>query len=154
MIDATPPEVVSADDGIELPDFSNAGDNIDRHFSVPWYGFFDRIDKFLHAFRAAPQQVQQADLAKFLQKLIAAKAQEGVQVWCPSPYNHLMRYTGTGWSFAPGDSGSGYRVTFASPPTADGWHLCDGSVNLTFLKADGSLGTQTLPNTAGLYFRR
>ena len=36
----------------------------------------------------------------------------------------------------------------AVAPTANGWHVCDGSF-VNYLKSDGTLGGATLPNTAG-----
>lgn len=120
-------------------------------FARPWYRFFNDIKNFLTALRNAPQQVQQADLSKFTAKL--GREQVGVQVWVPSPYNHLLRWDGTEWQFAPGDGGSGFTSAFFSAPTADGWQLCDGST-VTLLRGDGSVADQALPTTAGLYFRR
>ena len=35
----------------------------------------------------------------------------------------------------------------ATAPTANGWHVCDGSF-VNYLKSDGTLGGATLPNTA------
>lgn len=156
MIDARVPSIPSYDDDIE-DQRDTAGGLIEvlaKRFAIVWYTFFDQTRNFLLALRNGPKQVQQSDLAALLAKMIQGKTQSGVQVWVPAPFNHQMRFTGTTWAFAPGDAGGGYRATFASPPSGDGWHLCDGTADVTYLLADGSLGTETLPNTAGLYFRR
>lgn len=145
MIDATAPVTLNSDDYLEA-----SGDAIP---SVPWFQFWDELRLFLVALRNAPKQVQQADLAVYLAKLIKTKTQSGVQVWVPAPYQHLLRFTGTAWSFAPGDNGSGYTQAFLTAPTADGWQLCNGGT-FSYLKADGTIANQVLPNTVGLYFRR
>lgn len=41
-------------------------------------------------------------------------------------YGHLMRWSGTVWEFAPGDSGNGYIKDCLVPPQQEGWALCDG----------------------------
>lgn len=64
-------------------------------------------------------------------------------------YAHVLRWTGTAWQWGPGENGSGMLVPFAVAPTGSGWHLCDGTAGVSYLKADGTLGTVTLPNTAG-----
>lgn len=60
-------------------------------------------------------------------------------------FNHVLQWTGTAWTWGPGDIGSGYIDAFLSAPTAAGWHLCDGST-VNRLNADGSVSTVTLPN--------
>jgi hypothetical protein len=60
-------------------------------------------------------------------------------------YNHKLIWSGTAWKFEAGDSGSAYIQAFFRDPGA-GWHLCDGTVALAYLKGDGTLGTVTLPN--------
>jgi len=66
-------------------------------------------------------------------------------------YLHRLRWTGSAWTWAPGEAGSGYSVPFVNAPGA-GWHVCDGSQQLV-LNADGSIAYQALPNVAGSYFR-
>jgi len=156
MIDATPPVTPNYDDDLEnRKDLSGGTVEVEPTVpSVTWYQFWHKLQIFCAAMRNAPKQVEQADLTDLLVRLIQGRFQSGIQVWVLAPFNHMMRFDGTKWTFAPGDGGGGYRVTFASPPSGDGWHLCDGTANVTFLKADGTLGTETLPNTAGLYFRR
>ena len=63
-------------------------------------------------------------------------------------YAHVLRWTGSAFTWGPGEEGSGMLVPFAAAPTGTGWHLCDGSAGVTYLKADGTTGTVTLPNTA------
>lgn len=62
-------------------------------------------------------------------------------------YAHLLRWSGTTWSFAPGDGGSGMLALFEVDP-GTGWHLYDGST-VNYLKADGTTGSVTLPDLAG-----
>lgn len=63
---------------------------------------------------------------------------------------HLYQWTGSGWSWGPGELGSQYCVIFpAITPSASEWHLCDGSAGVTYYKSDGTTGTVTLPNYAG-----
>ena len=62
-------------------------------------------------------------------------------------YNHTLQWTGAGWQWGPGDGGSGMFAPFAVAPTGNGWHACNGA-SVNYLKADGTLGSVTLPNTA------
>jgi hypothetical protein len=62
-----------------------------------------------------------------------------------SDYAHILRWTGSGWTWGPGDPGSGYIAPFLSAPTQTGWHLCDGST-VNKLNADGTLTSVVLPN--------
>lgn len=64
-------------------------------------------------------------------------------------YAHVLKWSGTAWGWGPGESGSGYFQDFAVAPTGTGWHACDGSAGVAYLKADGTTGTVTLPNTTG-----
>ncbi len=102
--------------------------------------------------RNAPKAVEQADIAKLAIKLAGAK-KTGLQIWVPAPYNHLLRWNGTAFEFAPGDSGSGYAVEFVITPNAPGWAACDGSTT-TYLLPTGEIAEQVLPTGADVYFRR
>ncbi|MDE2099617.1 MAG: hypothetical protein KGL39_20360 [Patescibacteria group bacterium] len=62
-------------------------------------------------------------------------------------YAHVLKWGGAAWGWGPGELGSGYLQDFAAAPTGNGWHLCDGTAGVSYLKADGTLGTATLPNT-------
>lgn len=63
-------------------------------------------------------------------------------------YNHVLRWANPAWGWGPGDDGSGKLVPFAvAPTTGTGWHLADGAT-VNYLKADGTTGSVTLPNTA------
>lgn len=146
MIDATPPVTLNSDDYLEA-----SGDAIP---SVPWFQFWDELRLFLVALRNAPKQVQQADLAVYLAKLIKTKTQPGVQVWVPGNFQHLMRFDGSAWQFAPGDQGSGYYVDgFSDPPAPLGWAPANGAT-VSYLRSDGSVGTRVLSTTANRWFRR
>jgi len=69
-------------------------------------------------------------------------------------YGHLLTWTGTAWTWAPGDPGSGWTAAFPiAPPTQNGWHLCDGSV-VKRLNKDGTTTNVTLPTIASTYFRQ
>ena len=89
-------------------------------------------------------QATQANLAALAATLGASNA--GLLVWV-TDYNHVLTWTGTGYAWGPGDNGSNYFVGMATAPTANGWHVCDGSF-VNYLKSDGTLGGATLPNTA------
>jgi len=69
-------------------------------------------------------------------------------------YGHLLRWDGKMWGWGPGDAQSGYSVAFVNAPKDPLWHLCDGSTNVPYLRADGGLSYATLPSTAGSYFRQ
>lgn len=152
MLNATAPNIPNQDVVFEAPSPNNPKPEM-KIDPIRWYQFLNTVEEFLITLRNFPPRVEQADLAALLRKLIKAQFQPGVQVFVPV-YNHMMRFTGSGWSFAPGDIGSDFVVTFLSPPTADGWQVCDGTVGVTYLLSDGTIGTRTVPNTATLYFRR
>ncbi len=61
-------------------------------------------------------------------------------------YSHRLRFSGTVWNWAPGESGSGMLELFEVDPTGNGWHLYDGTANVPYLKADGTTATITLPD--------
>lgn len=63
-------------------------------------------------------------------------------------YGHLLIWSGAAWTWGPGDAGSGMLQLFEVDPTGAGWHLYDGST-VNYLKADGTLGSITLPNISG-----
>lgn len=63
-------------------------------------------------------------------------------------YEHVLAWSGSAWTWGAGESGSGYFSDFAVAPNGSGWHACDGSSGIKYLKADGTTGTVTLPNTA------
>lgn len=61
-------------------------------------------------------------------------------------YSHVLKWNTSAWNWAPGEPGSGMMVEFEVDPTGPGWHLYDGTVGVVYLKADGTTGTQTLPD--------
>lgn len=70
-----------------------------------------------------------------------------------SDYAHTLRWTGSGWEWGPGDSGSGYLAPFLAAPAQAGWKLCDGST-VKQLNGDGSLSDVTLPDyTTAAYLK-
>lgn len=69
-----------------------------------------------------------------------------------SDYDHLMRWTGATWEFAPGDGGSGYFMDFALvPASVVGWALCNGVQTSYLAVVGGNLGGVlfTPPNLVG-----
>ena len=64
-------------------------------------------------------------------------------------YDHILYWTGTGWSFRNGDRSDYTQLFNDAPNPSIGWHLCDGSVGVSYLKSDGTLGTKTLPDLVG-----
>lgn len=115
-----------------------------------WLDFQMWLKKRLIQLADGPQQVTQGQIS--IMGLTANDA--GKIVWV-TDYNHLLRWSGSAWAFAPGDIGSNYYVDgFAAAPNSVGWHLADGTVNVPYLKSDGTLGNQTLSSTANRWFRR
>ena len=53
-----------------------------------------------------------------------------------------------GWDFESGDGGSNFKQDFFAAP-GTGWHLCDGTAGVSYLKSDGTLGSLNLPNLSG-----
>lgn len=150
MVNVPVPAVPYSNVNIEQAE-AGIAPKIAKIFSQIWYKFFDAVMKFLEAVQASPQQITQAQLAFFAESL--GQQQAGVVVWVTAPYQHLLVWTGVGWDFAPGDAQSGFTVSFLSLPSSSGWAQCAGQT-VAFLKADGTLGSQVLPNTANLYFRQ
>jgi hypothetical protein len=64
-------------------------------------------------------------------------------------YNHRLSWTGTGWKWAAGEEGGDYVRECLGAPTGNGWHLCDGTAGVAYLKSDGTTGTRDLPNSSG-----
>jgi hypothetical protein len=64
-------------------------------------------------------------------------------------YLHVLRWTGSGWQWGPGESGSGMGpVPFEVDP-GTGWALYDGAAH-NYLKSDGTIGSVMLPNISGV----
>jgi hypothetical protein len=65
-------------------------------------------------------------------------------------FRHVLRWTGSGWSWGPGELGSGYLQWFhGAPAPATGWALCDGSA-VTALNANGTTSLVTTPDLAAM----
>ena len=71
-------------------------------------------------------------------------------------YNHIVRWNGTMWTPADGETLGGYVTAYLKPPTEPGWQLCDGSATHYLDIVSGVLTEVafTVPTTAGTYFRR
>ena len=120
-------------------------------FLQQWYLFFNSIFMFLAAVRNAPQSFVQANLAAFSQKLTTKNT--GIQVWILAPYNHMLRWSGAAWEFAPGDLGSDYYVTGMGAGLAPGFHSADGS-DSDYLLPNGTTAPRTLVTAANTWYRR
>jgi hypothetical protein len=80
------------------------------------------------------QSRTQAQLAALAATLGTADA--GYLVWV-TDYEHVLRWSGTVWTFGPGDAGGGYVAYFLAAPNGNGWVLVNGTAT-TILKADGT----------------
>ena len=114
-----------------------------------WQKWFTQVYRTLLYLLRGTEQLVQADLATFAASL---DQQDAGILAALTDFNHVLQWTGTGWRFAPGDSGSGYITTFLFAPLTTGWHLCDGTT-VTYLKADGATATVLLPDLAESYIR-
>lgn len=63
-------------------------------------------------------------------------------------YRHMYLWTGTVWTFAPGDSGAGYIVGAVSSPTGGVWAICNGS-SVAVSLGNGTTGGIATPNLTG-----
>jgi len=71
-------------------------------------------------------------------------------------YQHVLLWDGSQFNWGPGDSGSGYVVSFpvGDPVPGTGWQACDGSVNVGLLQSDGNLNFVTAPLLANSFLRQ
>jgi hypothetical protein len=68
-------------------------------------------------------------------------------------YGHILKWTGTNWTWGAGDPGSGTVQAFLAAPTGPGWHICNGAT-VSRLNADGTISNVTLPNyTTAAYLK-
>lgn len=125
---------------------------LDQRFEVWWYDFLNLLLRFVVSVRD-PIQLTQTRIAKFQASLTRGDA--GTSIWV-TDFNHILRWSGAAWSWPPGDNGSGFEIDFktAGPVPATGWHACDGTVDVEYLKSDGTIGVQTVSNVAGRWFRQ
>lgn len=64
------------------------------------------------------------------------------------------RWTGVVWVDGDNAPARDYVQPFRVAPSGNGWQLCDGSVNITISKSDGTTQLITVPDlTAGTYLR-
>ena len=72
-------------------------------------------------------------------------------------WNHNLQLSGgTGWTWAPGERGSGEVVAFSvagTPNLTPGWVAANGATKVQMLNPDGSISLVTVPNVAGSFFR-
>jgi len=70
-------------------------------------------------------------------------------------YAHLLQWTGSGWTWGPGEQGSDMILTFLNGPSpGTGWQACDGSPNVGVLQSDGTLNFVIVPSTPGSWYRQ
>jgi hypothetical protein len=74
-------------------------------------------------------------------------------------YNHLLEWTGTAWTWGPGENGSDYIKPFVSGPPLTGravigWWPCDGSANIARVNFDGTLQFSNVPVVANSWYRQ
>lgn len=73
-------------------------------------------------------------------------------------YNHVVRWNGTAWAFAPGDTGNRFFRIYPAgyPPQEQGWQLCNGATTSYLVVGGPTLQTAlyTTPVVADQYFRR
>lgn len=94
----------------------------------------------------APYRVAQSDLAAL--RLSYGSAETGLRIEVQD-YRHVLRWTGTAFTWGPGEDG---RHDIAAlpidPDDSTGWSLCDGST-VSYLKGDGTLGSFVTPDLIG-----
>ena len=63
-------------------------------------------------------------------------------------FAHTLEWGGSSFGWGPdGDDGVGdIRGKLIDPSPTTGWHLCDGTAGVKYLKSDGTTGTITLPD--------
>jgi hypothetical protein len=72
-----------------------------------------------------------------------------------APYNHLCRWDGSAWRFAPGDCGNGFFHHCAFAPQEPGWLLCNGGAGDYLVMGGATITVQafTTPNLASTYLK-
>ena len=84
-------------------------------------------------------------LASILTGLTTADAKLLFEV---TDYDHVLQWTGSAWTWGPGELGSGYVQAFGRAPNSAGasaWQVCDGST-VAVLNADGTTTNVAVPN--------
>ena len=82
-------------------------------------------------------------------------ADAGYLVWV-TDFEHVLRWSGSAWTFGLGDFRGGYMQFFAVAPTGNGWVLVDGTAT-SYLNADGTTTAYTPYDVSTImlpYFRR
>lgn len=119
--------------------------------SRAWLNFFLWIKRRIIALGQGPMQVTQAQIAG----MGLNSSNVGFLIWVTN-YNHLLRWSGTAWDFAPGYERSNWYALFEAtgpqPPMGSGWVLADGST-VNVLNADGTITSVTIQTIADTYFR-
>jgi hypothetical protein len=160
MVNATPPKLPSYDDDVlvdpllrfaELDKPVPFVDKVFKRFARQWYDFFHSVFIFERAIRNAPLQLAQAEIAKFTARLSGEHA--GIQAWVAEPFNHLLRFDGKQWTFAPGDLGSDYYVTGIGAGLGVGFHAADGAT-VDYLLGTGEIGSRVLSTAADTWYRQ
>lgn len=144
---------------ITPPPFQSVILNIQGKFEKVWSQWCTQVFRFMQMGALKPQIVLQAKLADLSTTL--TKSDLGILAYI-SDFNHVLQWTSTAWMWGPGETGSGYYALFSVAPTGAGWHICDGTLGVKYLKSDGTLGLidlplvdprLDLPGPANTYFR-
>jgi hypothetical protein len=95
-------------------------------------------------------QRTQAQLAALAAAIAAALTTNDVGLLVEvTDFRHILRWTGTAWSWGPGEDGRhDIAACPVDPDPTTGWALCDGSAT-TYLKSDGTTGNYTTPDLIG-----
>lgn len=102
-----------------------------------------RSDGTAWIYIAGIYQRTQAQLAAFAAGLGTNDTGLLVEV---TDYDHVLQWTGSAWTWGPGEIGSGYYQLYEAAPNsigANAWALCDGST-VARLNADGTTTNITL----------
>lgn len=154
MADPTPPLV-------DPPD-------LERIVNGDWRAVRDAIEKLavgLNQEITSRAQVLQPLLAAQLTALTAVvntyanaptslgASDAGLLFYC-TDYNHVLRWTGSVWSFAPGDPGNHFFAVRPGPPQELGWVEATGAATdyLTVGGATLSVTAFTPPNVSAGYY--
>lgn len=126
------------------------GQNTDQNTGIaqPWIRWFTSVYNALRsiASQSVPFTTTQSGLAAF--------TPTNGQLVYVSDYHHVLIWTGTGYTWAPGEDGSDYMVEFITGPSpTTGWQLCDGSAT-TKLNSDGTTSPVVVPVSANFWYRR